>query len=89
MNTPHRGPEASQNVHRGPKVRTERFSIVLDLDLRWQLGAITYIDTDGLGRRDFPIPCEHQLRHFRTPFPAVTPDHKPPLELLSFRVSDL
>ena len=26
--TSHRGPEASQNVHEGPQLRTERFSIV-------------------------------------------------------------
>jgi hypothetical protein len=32
--TSHRGPEASKNVHGGPKLRTERFSIVFGLDLR-------------------------------------------------------
>jgi hypothetical protein len=31
--TSHRGPEASKNVHGGPQLRTERFSIVFGLDL--------------------------------------------------------
>ena len=45
--TSHRGPEASKNVHGGPKLRTERFSIVFVLDLRRQMGVTKYIDTDN------------------------------------------
>jgi hypothetical protein len=44
--TSHRGPEASKNVHGGPKLWTERFSIVFGLDLRRQTGVTKYIDTD-------------------------------------------
>jgi hypothetical protein len=45
--TSHRGPEASKNVHGGPQLRKERFSIVFGLDLRRQMGATKYIDTDN------------------------------------------
>ena len=46
VDTSHRGPEASKNVHEGPKLRTERFSIVFGLDLGRQMGVTKYIDTD-------------------------------------------
>lgn len=42
-----RGPEASKNVHGGPQLRTERFSIVFRLDLRQQMGVTKYIDADN------------------------------------------
>jgi hypothetical protein len=45
--TSYRGPEASKNVHAGPQLRTERFSIVFGLDLRRQMGVTKYIDTDN------------------------------------------
>jgi hypothetical protein len=45
--TSYRGPEASKNVHGGPKLRTERFSIVFDLDLHRQMGVTKYINADN------------------------------------------
>lgn len=50
--TSHRGPEASKNVHGGPQLRTERFSIVFGLDVHRQMGVTKYIDANNgnLGR---------------------------------------
>lgn len=53
--TSHRGPEASKNVHRGPQLRTERFSIVFGLDLRRQMGVTEYIYTDDGSLDPHPI----------------------------------
>jgi hypothetical protein len=62
-----RGPEASQNVHKGPQLRMERFSIVFHLALRRQTGATTYIHMDNLDLDAvFENPRKSEFRHPRT-----------------------
>jgi hypothetical protein len=51
----HRGPEASKNVHGGPQLRMERFSIVFGLDLHRQMGVTKYIDRDNGNLDPHPI----------------------------------
>jgi hypothetical protein len=53
--TSRRGPEASKNVHGGPQLRMERFSIVFGLGFHRQTGATKYIDTDDGSLDPHPI----------------------------------
>lgn len=77
IDTSHRGPEASKNVHGGPQLRTERFSIVFGLDVHRQMGVTKYINTNN-GNLDphpgFEMPktvnSEPELA-----YPSATSDH--------------
>jgi hypothetical protein len=60
--TSHRGPEASKNVHGGPQLRMERFSIVFGLDLHRQMGVTKYIDRDN-GNLDPRVILRRQNSH--------------------------